>query len=123
MGAGGRRGPLPAFDVHCPLLSLPGVFNTRVETIPAPVPSTWADPVIGSAEAWGTRMRVSARPAGLKVALAWAGNPVQKVDPGRSLVLSQLARRLGRVPGVRFYSVQKGYAAAQAAVIRPTAWS
>ncbi len=29
---------LPPFDVHCPLLSLPLLFNTTVETIPAPVP-------------------------------------------------------------------------------------
>ena len=31
-------GPLPAFDVESPLLSLPGVLGTRMETIPADVP-------------------------------------------------------------------------------------
>ena len=28
---------MPAFDVHCPLSSLPLAFRTRLETIPAPV--------------------------------------------------------------------------------------
>jgi tetratricopeptide (TPR) repeat protein len=30
--------PLPAFDVHAPLLSLPGIFRTSLESIPAQVP-------------------------------------------------------------------------------------
>ena len=29
---------LPDFDCHCPLLSLPLAFDTRVDTVPAPVP-------------------------------------------------------------------------------------
>lgn len=30
--------PLPAFDLHCPLLSLPLAFKTQLETIPASIP-------------------------------------------------------------------------------------
>src|SRR6266513_1660112 len=33
-----RGEPLPEFDFHCPLLSLPLAFNTRPETIPATIP-------------------------------------------------------------------------------------
>ena len=40
--AGGT--PLPRFDVHIPLLSLPGVLGTTLETIPASVPYLAADP-------------------------------------------------------------------------------
>ena len=29
---------LPAFDIHCPLLSLPLAMGTRLETVPAQVP-------------------------------------------------------------------------------------
>ena len=31
--------PLPAFDCHCPLLSLPRVFKTNLATIPNTVPA------------------------------------------------------------------------------------
>ena len=33
----------PAFDLHCPLLSLPQAFGTGLETIPADVPYLEAD--------------------------------------------------------------------------------
>jgi tetratricopeptide (TPR) repeat protein len=102
--------PPPAFDLHCPLLSLPLILGTRMETIPAAVPYIKADPAL--ALAW--RKRMSPSGASLNVALAWSGNPKQKVNPIRSLSLAQLAP-LARVPGIRFHSVQKGPAAAQAA--------
>ena len=35
---------LPAFDYHCPLLSLPFAFGTTLQTIPAAVPYLHADP-------------------------------------------------------------------------------
>ena len=35
--------PLPHFDMHCPLLSLPLAFKTRVETIPSAVPYLYAE--------------------------------------------------------------------------------
>src|SRR6185295_11537844 len=36
--------PLPRFDVHAALLSLPGILGTTLETIPAGVPYLAADP-------------------------------------------------------------------------------
>jgi hypothetical protein len=36
--------PLPPHDFHCPLLSLPLAFKTRLDTIPADVPYLFADP-------------------------------------------------------------------------------
>ena len=39
-----RGQPLPDFDCHCPLMSLPLVFKTRLETIPSTVPYLHADP-------------------------------------------------------------------------------
>ena len=49
----------------------------------------------------------------MKVGLAWAGSPTHKSDRNRSMKLSDLAP-LGQVPGVRFFSLQKGAAAADA---------
>jgi len=40
----GAGDPLPDFDLHCPLLSLPRAFQTRLETVPANVPYLHASP-------------------------------------------------------------------------------
>jgi hypothetical protein len=105
----GQNEPLPDFDVHCPLLSLPVAIGTMLETIPAAVPYLVADP--DQARAW--RIRLAAVP-GLHVGLVWAGNPrlgdrsASAIDRRRSVSLSRLAP-LGAVPGVTFVSLQKGH--------------
>lgn len=98
-------GSLPAHDVQCPLLTLPRVFGTRPETISA-TPYITADP--GMTQAW--KRRLAARP-GLKVGLAWAGNPAFPDDRRRSIAPERLAPLLA-VRGVAFHSLQVGTAAA-----------
>ena len=93
--------PLPAFDVHCPLLTLPLVFNTTPQTVPAN-PHLTAD--AGRIAAWGPRLATA--PGLRRVGLAWAGNPKDAVDRFRSLHPSRLAP-LAAVPGVRWVSLQK----------------
>jgi len=117
---------LPAFDLHCPMLSLPLVFGTRIETIPAAIPYLRADGP--KAVGWRQRLdeetdsaveRKSATRRPLQVGLIWAGNarPHQRdanlIDRNRSMRLSQFAP-LAAVPGVVFVSLQKGPPAAQA---------
>jgi len=102
-----RGNPLPHFDVHCPLLSLPRLFGTTLASIPTTVPYLLADPQ--SASAWAARL---APPPQLRVGLVWAGRPQYQNDRHRSLTLAALAP-LARVPGVVFYSLQRGAAAAQ----------
>lgn len=92
----------PLFDVSCTLLTLPRVFNTTPQTIPAQVPYIRPDPLL--VEQW--RARVSREPQGLKVGLSWAGRPTHPGDRNRSIPLPLLAR-LAQAPGVRFYSLQK----------------
>jgi tetratricopeptide (TPR) repeat protein len=46
--------PPPPFDVHCPLLSLPGIFATRVDSIPADVPYVRAEP--DDVKAWAKQL-------------------------------------------------------------------
>lgn len=106
-----RRGePLPPADYHCPLLSLPLAFNTRLDDIPAAVPYLRADGAL--AAAW--RERLGTLP-GLKVGLNWqghAGAETQAWIRGRSFPLA-CAAPLARLPGVSLVSLQKGAAAGQ----------
>ncbi|HYH20933.1 MAG TPA: tetratricopeptide repeat protein [Azospirillum sp.] len=98
----GRGEPLPDFDVECPLMSLPRVFGTRVDTVPADVPYLRPDPV--RVAAWRQRLGAG---EGLKVGLVWAGNPRFQADDLRSPRLQGL-RAVLDVPGVRFFGLQMG---------------
>jgi len=93
---------LPPFDFHIPLLSLPHAFDTVVATVPAEVP--YLVPPAALREKWVARF---ADVTGLKIGLVWAGRPEHRRDHERSLSLDLLAP-LGRVPGVRFFSLQVG---------------
>jgi tetratricopeptide (TPR) repeat protein len=98
---------LPSFDYHCPLMSLPHVLGTTLENIPPANPGLCAC-AAEIADAWRKW------PAeGLRVGLAWAGNPENKGDFRRSTSLETLLP-LGRVPGVQWFSLQMGAAAEQA---------
>ncbi len=94
---------------RCPLLSLPHLLRTDLESIPKQIPYVGVDPT--EARAWTARLGGSAP----RVGLVWAGNPYHPWDQFRSLhQLSRLAPLAG-VEGVTFFSLQKGPAAAQAA--------
>jgi tetratricopeptide (TPR) repeat protein len=102
----GKGEALPAFDRHCPLLSLPLAFGTTVATIPGEVPYLAApEPLLAD---WRTRLAASARP---RVGLIWAGRPEHRRDRDRSIALATLAPLAAT--GATFYSLQKGLAAAQ----------
>jgi Flp pilus assembly protein TadD len=99
--------PVPPFDVQAPLLSLPGLFGTTPESVPAAVPYLAAEP--GRVEKW--RERLEAFP-GFRVGVVWQGNRSYAWDRHRSFPLACLAP-LAAVEGVRLVSLQKGSAAAQ----------
>lgn len=102
--------PLPPFDAHCPLLSLPRAFRTELATIPAPIPYLGADPE--RVAAWEPRLppRTTDTDAqgGLQVGIVWQGNPQAAVDRGRSVPLAEFAP-LARIPGLRLVSLQKNH--------------
>ena len=105
---------LPDFNLHCPLLSLPRIFGTTLETIPRNVPYLAADAT--QIAAW--RERLSGLP-GRRIGLTWASNPDPAQDEAglrdrrqKSMTLDHLAP-LAEVTGVSFVSLQKGDAAAQ----------
>jgi hypothetical protein len=93
----------PPFDVHCAFMSLPRVLGTTLDTLPAKVPYLHADPAL--IERWARRLAGTG--SGLKVGIAWAGNPKHAGDRRRSIPLERLAPILD-VPGIRFYSLQVG---------------
>nr|WP_294504725.1 tetratricopeptide repeat protein [uncultured Rhodopila sp.] len=93
--------PLPAFDVYCPLLSLPRAFATSLATIPAEVPYLRAEPA--SRAQWGQRIGGGS----MRVGIVWAGNPVTRGDRFRSPGLASV-EPLFSVPGVDFIVLQVG---------------
>lgn len=103
-----RGEPLPDFDCHAPLMSLPHLCRTLLETIPAEIPYLRADP--GLVERWRPRLAGE----GLRVGLVWAGRKSYKDDLKRSLSLPLFAPLAG-VEGARFYALQVGDGAEQAA--------
>ena len=105
-----RKGePLPAFDLHAPLMSLPRLFATTLTTIPNAVPDLAAEE--GLRTLW--RERLAHLPAP-RVGLVWAGNPNHANDRNRSLPARLLAP-LSACRGLSFVDLQVGAAAAERA--------
>ena len=84
---------LPQFDLFCPLLSLPAVFQTTLDTIPPPLAYDLPEQTSTS----GT----------LRVGLVWAGNPGFVNDRRRS-VPPALLGPLTQIGGAHFFSLQFG---------------
>ncbi|ALX15540.1 hypothetical protein P350_29275 [Burkholderia cepacia JBK9] len=81
-----RGDPLPPFDLHCPLLSLPLEFRTGLASIPAGSPYLRADPA--RVAHWHERLGFAGRP---RIGLVWSGNPLHVNDRNRSITLADLA--------------------------------
>jgi hypothetical protein len=94
------RDPVPPFDLNCPLPSLPLAFRTGLATMPAGVPYLHAPR--DRVASWAARMGGG----GLRVGLAWSGNPGHANDRHRSIAFDRLSALLER-PDVQFISLQK----------------
>ena len=91
---------LPAFDFHCPLLSLPLAFKTEVATIPvAKAYLRSNDERVGY---WANQLRSGTRP---RVGLVWSGSATHKNDHNRSIALQSILPYLPR--GVDYVCLQK----------------
>lgn len=102
-----RGQPLPEFDLHAALMSLPGLFHTDLESIPAEIPYLFADEeLVGD---WRRRL---ADVPGFRVGVAWQGNPKFPTDKLRSFPLRALGP-LARVAGVSLVSLQVEHGADQ----------
>jgi len=98
---------LPAFDYHSPLLSLPRILDTTLDTIPACTSYLKVDDALTSI--WARRM---GERKGLRIGLTWAGNPrlhlagASATDRRRSIPLEAFAP-LADLRGVQWISLQK----------------
>ena len=128
--ASATPGPPPqgSFDYSIPLLSVPGVLEVGASEIACVVPYLRVDPA--RRQAWlATIARSTRAPSGkaanfdttdtgtvCRIGLAWAGSPQHANDRRRSIPLAALAPLL-RLPGIAWYSLQKGAGAREIAAV------
>ena len=97
--------PAPEFDLQISLLSLPRVFQTELDTIPARIPYLSVPARVPHRQGLD---RVLAATQGLtRIGLAWAGNPKHFRDAERSID-PVLLKPLGTIPGVVWHGFQMG---------------
>lgn len=104
-----RGEPLPDFDFHCSLISLPFALDLDFESIPSQpylsVPPSAREKARRALHAATGELSAHERPA-LHVGLSWRGNASHRWDQVRSLRPAQLAP-LAAIPGVQFVLLQK----------------
>jgi len=93
-------------DFETPLMSLPHLLSTSLETIPAATPYLFAGQE--KIQTWGERVSKDR----FKIGICWQGNKSNKIDVGRSIPLS-LFEGISRIPNVELISLHKGEGEAQ----------
>lgn len=88
---------LSEFDTYIPLMSLPHIFDTTLETIPNNIPYLKLT----------NNNYINLANTEYKVGIIWGGNPTHKNDDNRSCKLTDFLPIL-KTPEVKFYSLQKG---------------
>ena len=92
--------PLPPFDLHCPLMSLPLACRTTLDNIPASVP--YVPVPVERISTWQKRLGPAKAP---RIGLCWSGNPQHKGDRNRSISVKQFLPLLSL--GVEVICLQK----------------
>jgi Flp pilus assembly protein TadD len=108
-----RGSALPAFDCHCPLMSVPLALKTTLHTIPDAGKYLCGD--AGKVAHWQEALRGRSLP---KIGLAWSGNPLHVSDRHRSIGLGQLMQGLPR--GFEYISLQSDVRATDAPTLAST---
>ena len=98
-----REAMAESFDYHVPLMSLPEVLGTTIDTIPANIPYLSAQPQ--RVAHWREQL---ASYEGFRVGICWQGSQAFVGDAYRSISLEHYAP-LADCPGVRLFSLQKGF--------------
>ena len=105
---------LPAYDYHCPLMTLPLRLGKSLETTDLHGAAPYLKAARQRIDQW--RPRIQAQP-GLKVGLVWAGSSrsyspeLAAIDARRSMPIQRLTPLLA-MPGCSFFCLQKGTVAA-----------
>ncbi len=92
------------FDTYLPLMSLPRVFKTTLDSIPVQIP--YFDPA-AIRRRKTTKALTLPTASGTQIGIVWAGNPGHANDRHRSCPLSAFEPLLDN-PELHFYSLQKG---------------
>lgn len=108
-----KQDPVPAgeFDWHCPNMSLPLAFGTRVDSIPKNISFQISEAL---EKQWSEKL---ATVAPRRIGLAWAGTKLNPKNAVRSIRLEQFAP-LFDIPGLSFVSLQKGDGSEELAAAR-----
>ena len=106
--------PLPACDAELPLLSLP--FRLGIDAPGLREPGRYLESDAARREAIESHVTIRG-PGTRRLGIAWAGSPHHGNDRRRSIPLATLAP-LFALPGIDWYSLQKGAASAQLAQVR-----
>ena len=101
------------FDLHCPILSLPLAFGTRLETIPA-WPSGYLKARAEDTAGWAKRLPAGRR----RIGLVWSGSTLHNNDANRSMPLAMLAPLLES--GDFWISLQKEVRKADEPILQAT---
>jgi len=96
----------PQFDIQIPAMSLPLLFKTTIETVPADIPYLYADKKL--VQHWKEKLSSD---KSFKIGICWHAKPIfleENYFTKRSVPLKLFAS-LAEVENVQFYSLQKIY--------------
>jgi hypothetical protein len=102
---------MPDYAAFCALSGLPRLADTRVETVPAPVPYLYADPA--RIARWAERLSGLVSSGYRRIGVIWAGRPTHNNDRNRSALLADFMP-LANVAGIALLALQKGPMTTQA---------
>jgi len=97
-----RGDPIPPFDVHCPLMSLPRALALSADSIPSQTPYLQVDENLR--QRWAKRLHIYQH--SFNVGIVWAGSRIHPRDAHRSIKLNEF-EPLGKLEGVKLFSLQK----------------
>jgi tetratricopeptide (TPR) repeat protein len=99
-----RGEPLPDFDFQVPLLSLPGIVGTTLQTIPAEIPYLEPSGSCQLPEDLQERVKTT---EGFKIGFVWTASTLRFTDRKRACPLALLGQ-LFALPGLTWFSLYKG---------------
>jgi len=94
--------PIPYFDYHCPLMSLPLAFKTDLFSIPSS--SYYLSCELNRKLYWLEKFK----PKTFKIGICWQGSKGSKIDVGRSFNLHHF-EKISKLSNIELISLQKGY--------------
>lgn len=113
-GVVSQDGTVPEFDMHIPVLSLPFIMGTTLDTIPDETPYLRPDP--DKVAAWE---KILPNDGNYRVGIAWQGSPAHRDDQNRSCALNEFLG-LADLPSVTFFSLQLGHGVEQLKQLQPS---